>query len=246
MTIRTYKTSSVEHFVERLDAVLGTGREPVWFRGHSNEKWPLLPGYQRYKRPPPESVLINRFRQNANLLVTNRLDNDFDWLFVMQHYGVPTRLLDWTESPLASLYFATLGHPKADADVWALFPLKLNHHASKRPKDAKYVPSFNDTEIVGNYSTLSIETTPLEDINPLAVMATRNNSRIQAQLGVFTISHLSKIPLETIGNKNHLLRFKIPASAKLQIRKQLRRLAVSKFTLFPELSSIGDIMREDL
>src|SRR4051812_45507677 len=65
---------------------------PVWYRGHSKHDWKLVPGFHRLKKPASETGLINKFRQNANLLVEQPPKSDFDWLFVMQHYGVPTRL----------------------------------------------------------------------------------------------------------------------------------------------------------
>src|SRR5713101_8405674 len=88
---------------------LGQGRT-LWFRGHTDVRWKLVPSLVRTRKHwiSDEARLITRFRQNALPLVPagTRTQSDWDWLLQMQHYGAKTRLLDWTESPLAGLYFA--------------------------------------------------------------------------------------------------------------------------------------------
>ena len=244
MAYNKYSIGSVGDLLTRLKADV-QGREPVWFRGQSDATWQLLPGYQRLKNPPPESVLVNRFRQNATLLVNSNVTKKFDWLFHMQHYGAPTRLLDWSESPLYGLYFAVTTNPAKSAALWMLKPLDLNKLATSNPKEAKFIPSFED-QLLDNYSTESIEASNLEGVFPMAALATRNNTRIQAQLGVFTISHRTATAIEEIGSGGHIIKYKISATAKKQILSELRVLGVSKFQLFPELASAGELIRESL
>lgn len=81
--------------------------ETVVYRGISDQEYDLRPGLARYANPDPaiESVLINDF-------LTRRPDafnglSEFDTLAKMQHYGLPTRLLDFTLNPLVALYFAS-------------------------------------------------------------------------------------------------------------------------------------------
>jgi hypothetical protein len=81
---------------------------------------------------------------------------------------------------------------------------------------------------------------------PIAAIATRNNPRIQAQLGVFTISHKRKIPVEDIEGEPHAIKYVIPSSAKKNISEELHRLSIGKFQVFPELSSIGEKLTERL
>ena len=243
--MKTRILRSLPDVVKALRADLKDYAEPVWYRGHGKHGWKLVPGYHRLKKPTSELSLISKFRQNANLLVEQSPRTDFDWLFVMQHYGVPTRLLDWTESPLVALYFAVTEHPHADGALWLLKPIELNKQTTAKAEDAKYIPSFEDPALQ-NYSTIAVERGNLSGILPVAVIATRNNDRIQAQLGVFTISHSTKTPLEEIGSKKHLAKYTIPASAKPKIREDLRLLGFTKFQVFPELASIGENIREAL
>ena len=243
MKDRTIK--SLPDLVDALRDDLKNYPDPVWYRGHSRPEWKLVPGFHRLKKPASEIDLINRFRQNANLLVEQSPKSDFDWLFVMQHYGVPTRLLDWTESPLVGLYFAVTEHPRVDGTLWVLRPIDLNKQTTSKPDEAKYIPSFED-ESLKNYSTIAVEKGNLNGILPIAVIATRNNDRIQAQLGAFTISHGTKTPIEQIGDKKHVAKYTIPAGSKEHINSDLKLLGFTKFQVFPELSSIGDNIRHAL
>lgn len=234
--------NSVCEFLKTLKKKRAKSKALFWYRGHADKSWSLLPGYHRLKSPPPESVLMNRFKQNANLLLTSPPKSSFEWLFIMQHYGVPTRLLDWTESPLVALYFAVTSEKSKAGAVWILDPVKLNQSTKAKPEDYRFVPAFED-ERVSSYDTLSVENSPELGIEPLAVMATRNNARIQAQLGAFTISHKSPKKLEEIGDRSHLTCLEIPADKKPSIAEDLEILAFGKFQVFPELASVGDIVR---
>ncbi len=244
MAYKTYSINTVGELLKYLKKSKND-KQPTWFRGQSDASWQLLPGHQRLKSPPPESVLIQRFKQNATLLVNNVGASQLDWLFYLQHYGVPTRLLDWSESPLFGLYFAVTSNPKKDGALWALNPMELNSLANTNALDNKYLPSFEDS-LLDNYTPLSVEAGSLKGVLPMAAIATRNNPRIQAQLGVFTIAHLTKQPIEEIGNGNHVIKYFISAAAKKEFTAELKLLGISRFQLFPELSSAGEIIKEVL
>lgn len=238
-----------------LISALGRDQEnykgSIWFRGHADKSWKLSPGYLRLKEPPSESTLLKRFKQSAAMLLDRDPKDSFDWLFLLQHYGLPTRLLDWSESPLVALYFAVHDdnehHADVDAAIWCLRPSELNKRANiEDAHEEFFIPSFDDDELK-NYSIESLASGPKRTkLLPIATIATRNNSRIQAQLGVFTIHHLEEVPIEEIGDANHVIKYTIPAKNRSLIRSQLRLLGFSKFTMFPELASIGDNIRRGL
>jgi hypothetical protein len=240
------KIKSVADLLVELKAIQKPNRGPSWFRGHADASWKLLPHYDRLKKPLSETDLLNRFRQNANLLLQTapRTPRDFGWMFLMQHYGVPTRLLDWTESPLVALYFAVSAESdkRKDGALWMLFPLELNKHSTR---EAGYIPSFEDEWLL-NYSVDEYSKGKDNGILPLAAIATRNNPRIQAQLGVFTISHQKKVPIEDIDDGSHCVKFIIPASVKERVCRELEILKVTLFQVFPELTSIGSNLRAEL
>lgn len=178
------------------------------------------------------------------MLIGTAPHDSFDWLFLMQHYGVPTRLLDWSESPLIALYFATEKDDKGKSSaLWSLRPSELNKNAHINNQDEEgFIPSFEDEELK-NYSVESLSQNRRIQLLPLATIATRNNSRIQAQLGVFTIHHHDKTPIELVGDGSHATKYIIPSAAKERLIKELNLLGFNKFQLFPELASVGEIIK---
>lgn len=241
--------SSIEDLLGHLDTDNNGYHGSIWYRGQANRNWTLTPGYLRLTAPPSESTLIKKFKQSAAMLVSNIPNQSFDWLFLMQHYGVPTRLLDWSESPLVALYFAVEGYnnyPKADAALWSLKPSELNKNAGiNNANEEFFIPSFEDVELE-NYSVENLSSNTRTQLRPLATIATRNNSRIQAQHGVFTIHHHDRTPIENIGDSTHVIKYVIPDGARRTIVNQLSLLGFTKFQLFPELASIGDIIKGEL
>ena len=238
--------TSVVALLEALakDSVEYTGT--VWYRGQARSEWPLSPGYMRLTEPPSEATLLMRFKQSAAMLIEKTPRDSFDWLFLMQHFGVPTRLLDWSESPLVALYFAVENNDNDnghDGALWLLHPSELNKNANINNKDEKgYIPSFEDDELKG-YSVESLAQNRKTQLLPVATIATRNNARIQAQLGVFTIHHHDNISIEAVGNSSHIIKYVIPSAAKSVISKQLQLLGFGRFQLFPELASLGAIIK---
>lgn len=241
-------TSIADLILELKELQKEKGRLPVWYRGHANESWELKPYYDRLSKAPVEMELLCKFRQNANLLLSQppSKPNEFSWMFLMQHYGVPTRLLDWTESPLVALYFAlddkNPENKDKDAALWVLYPLELNKHSTA---DSVYIPSFDD-DWLANYSVEQYAKGKDNGILPIAAIATRNNPRIQAQLGVFTISHRKKISIDKIEAGSHCVKLTIPKENKVGLMDEIKTLGISRFQIFPELSSIGECLKEEL
>lgn len=228
---------------EDQDTIPGT----VWFRGHADARWQLLPGFMRVMSDTSETTLLNRFRQSAAMLADRRPATSFDWTFLMQHYGVPTRLLDWSESPLISMYFAVENwqeKPDTDGALWCLWPTALNQNANIVDKvEGQYIPSFDDDELQG-YTVDSLRQNARLELFPVATIATRNNARIQAQMGTFTIHHNKKIAIEEVGDQSHVAKYTIPHAAKEVLAEELKLLGMTRFSLFPELASVGAILKD--
>jgi hypothetical protein len=245
--MKNRQVESISDFLTALREDQATNPGTVWFRGHADAAWQLMPGFMRSTAQTSETTLLNRFRQSAAMLADRRPLSSFDWTFLMQHYGVPTRLLDWSESPLISMYFAVEDwkkRPEIDAALWCLWPTSLNRHANIVDKiEGQYIPSFEDEELQ-SYSTDSLRQNARLELFPVATIATRNNARIQAQMGTFTIHHNKNIAIEDIGNKEHVAKYVIPHGAKETLAAELKLLGMTRFSLFPELASVGAILKE--
>jgi hypothetical protein len=113
-----------------------------WFRGQPHANWPLIPGI--FRTPSKrgniavndalreELMLRQEFERRGRQLLPDQPQNPWEWYFLMQHYGVPTRLLDWTDGAFIALYFAIRhrtrqeGADHADAAVWVVDPWCVN------------------------------------------------------------------------------------------------------------------------
>ena len=233
------KISSVAELVTQLESRIER-KKPIWFRGQSSSKWGLDPSLARdAKTATAESALIKRFKQNAMPHLNSRPTSEWEWLFLMQHYRLPTRLLDWSESPLAALYFAVTGDSAGQAALWCLDPVALNAHASIKFEYSVEVPAFDHDAVLDNYLPSRIASETTSELNPIAAIAQRNSPRIAAQLGTFTITHRTHTKIEAIADAKHVWRYLIPAGKRKTIIKELESLRVNRLTLFPELDSVA-------
>ena len=102
------------------------------FRGQADESWRLKDSMARLLDPVTtmssdycalERIAFKRFRSQAHLVLEpSSVPNEdalLEWWALMQHYGCPTRLLDWTASPFVATYFAAIDEPESDGTLWA-------------------------------------------------------------------------------------------------------------------------------
>jgi hypothetical protein len=184
------------------------------------------------------------FQLRALLELDHKPTNYIDWLFVMQHYGLPTRLIDWTESCLVAIYFAVEDYEKkCNAVVWLLHPWQLNKLKSSFGQ--KSVPPVNKS-IIEQYRfpnhTVSRSGHPVNVKKefPMALRPSHSTRRIIAQRGQFTIHGKEQTGLEKIPNLNRTLqKIIINGNAKLNILRELYLSGISRYTLFPEIEGLS-------
>lgn len=246
MKFRDRRVKKIADLLRVLDEQLDDG-ELVWFRGQSNVTWKLVPGLGRPGfQSLAEMALIKRFKQNAVPHLTNKPSSEWEWLFLMQHHRLKTRLLDWTESPLAGLFFAALENNDKDGALWCIDPVALNRNANIHFDHSLEIPAFDHDDILDNYLPTILASETTSELPPIAAIASRNSPRIAAQLGTLTINHRLFVPIEEVGDKKHVWRLIIPAEAKKVILKELKHLRYSRLTLFPELDSVAEDAQEML
>lgn len=242
MRFRDREIEGIGGLLEVLDDQAKDG-SLVWFRGQSDLAWKLVPGLGRHGRDmvEAENLLIKRFKQNAIPHLSSKPNTEWEWLFLMQHHRLKTRLLDWTESPLVGLFFAVTDTSSKgkDAALWCIDPVALNHHSNIPVDHSLEIPAFDHDDVLNNYLPTTLGKEKISRLKPIAAIAPRNSPRIAAQLGTFTISHRDFIPIEDVDDKKHVWRIIIPSHAKPKILKELEHLRHTRLTVFPELDNVA-------
>lgn len=244
-----YRDRTIKSVSDLLTALKTQTRQHgiVWFRGHARSNWTLVPSLARKKAHlKAEAALIKRFMQNAVPHLDPPPSHEWEWMFLMQHHRAPTRLLDWTESPLAALYFVVSEkeHYNREGALWCLDPVALNRDvANINFKFTNEIPAFGLDKTMENYlpSRLSLEASILK---PVGIVGPRNTARMVAQLGVFTINHGDHTPIENLGSMNHVWRWIVPSTAKKKLFVELKNLGFTALTLFPDLDRVADVSKE--
>ncbi len=225
-----------------------------WFRGEPNTNTtPLLP--KLYRRRPDgskydENYLVQEFRRMAPSigagLAPDRKETDL-WLFLMQHVGMPTRLLDWTEGALIALYFA-LNEEKPV--VWMLNPKELNRLSTKENIPDNLFPLTWIYPLDGstNIGSTNIRAawargdTPLA--LPVAVKPTYIHPRMNAQKSCFTVHGNNDGPIPSLVPSTLLKKYVIMPSRREKILRELALLGITFSNLFPDLDALAHELEE--
>lgn len=231
--------NNIKELLKNLSSHTNSINEPIWFRGHAKKNWKLVPSIFRGKKKK-EIEYLKEFKQKATLFVEPKPHQPHEWLFLMRHHSFPSRLLDWTESPLVATFFIVNDKKCSNDDgiLWVILPLELNRNVpGLRTYDE--LPSFDEDDFLRAYTPKEFTLAkPENKRKTLAFLAPRNSSRMHAQLSVFTINHYDRTPLDKIGNEKHIWKYIIPHRAKNTLRNELELLQITNFQLFPELPYI--------
>ena len=243
MAIKTETITSLsEYFAYIKD--LSKEKNVLWFRGHSSEAYKLAPSiYRAPYNASKESEFMSLFKAKGIKFFPNKADY-FEWLFIMQHYGTPTRLLDWSESAIVALSFATQyrSHENKDSDavVWCLDPFKINELAHVDNGQPTIINICEDSRVSSFYETGGSQ--------PIAILGSYNSERIIAQKGVFTLFPMTaSFNMEEMPQaEEFLIKLIIPANKVSSIAHELYYIGVNEMSLFPEPESISkEIKRFD-
>jgi hypothetical protein len=171
-------------------------------------------------------------------------NDDWEWYFLMQHYGAPTRLLDWTEGALIALYFAVKNNPgHFDSAVWVLDPYDLNQRTigidEVIPPSAQGV-AMRDRRRVRKWLPTRFTGRALPR-QPIAVFPTHIARRISTQRSCFTVHGSDLRGLERLENYRPplLRRIVIPSFHVRDIKQELIDTGIDEATIFPDLDGLG-------
>lgn len=231
-------------------------RSPYVFRGMDVASWPLETSLQRLPKKSNTSTniieksLIRAFRKYAS---AGAFDEKSEWyvLAVAQHNGLPTRVLDWTTSPLIAAHFACGDekYKKDDGAIWCLHAgmlRDLNEQNNSAAGSLRGVAWVYDTRLLEkSFSDLAALDSSL-GINPLMLLwePPSLDSRIANQSGLLSIMNSADESQNDFLMKQsaayHGLVFKIviTASAKSEVRDMLDQNGISERTIYPGLPGL--------
>jgi len=223
-----------------------------FFRGVDRSSYSLDPGLirQPYLDRNLQELEFNiwqDFKTRGRPYLPANLATGWEEMFLMQHHGFPTRLLDWTESLACAVYFATRDiHERLDGAVWALatpFLIKrafgdyATHLHAGSPHLAEY--SFHEK---------LIDVSSFNEKSPLPIVPTFLSPRLIAQHGRFTIHTFKQGSLKDLavedqaefGRQCFLHQIIIPGDNKLLMRHQASVIGgACENTLFPDLDGLS-------
>lgn len=203
------------------------GKRIILYRGQNIDK-ALIPGIARhlYKRSREvnERRMFDEFKRSSYPHLNFKPSNDLEWLTVAQHYGVPTRLLDWTENALAALYFAVNKDPLVDtkAVVW-VFSASMDN---KIFVDDENLDVFKEKE--------------LKIFKPSTII-----DRVGSQFGWFSYhpylhqGYYLRIDKEYVDSDIRIHKILIKEGCSKSILETLEACGINRYSIFRDLDSLG-------
>jgi len=226
-------------------------RPGIAFRGMGCAAAHLGTGLSRLGDEPErlESHLLRNFRKYAHRQSVPH-DSVWNWLAVAQHYGLPTRLLDWTHSPFVALHFATENLDLYDRDgaVWCVDYLQTNQHL---PAPLQEVLHEEGSDVF-TAEMLSAAAASLEAFDGLAaeefvvfLEPPSLDQRIVNQFALFSLLSSPRMSLQAwlARHPETFHRIRIPGALKWEIRDKLDQANITERVLFPGLDGLSRWLR---
>ncbi|WP_061010294.1 FRG domain-containing protein [Vibrio sp. CUB2] len=267
-------TDGLAGFIEKISKIPREKDHTLFFRGHANESFTALPAVFRSipKSEPVEKYIDKESRLYHNMIMQcpdefKDLNSTFDHLVKMQHYSLPTRLLDITTNPLVALYFACSGFIDEGIDGEVLVYQIPNNDIKFYNSDTVSVISNlaqinSDVDlttddgigklihVIKNEKPYFLDKIDKSDLTRVVcVQPKQDNKRIIRQSGAFLLFAMgdefkkntsAKIPAEFLLKEFNI---SILNKDKEGLLASLEHIAISEATLFPEIDNVAKYLK---
>jgi len=214
------------------------------FRGVPNIDYQLIPSIARDTNKGVggdiealEQDMLKEFKRLTLPTLQSQPNTDFEWLFLAQHYGLPTRLLDWTSNPMVALFFAVESEDAVDAQLHI-----VKHMITDDYNDYDYQTANISKEAKEKSPMLGIFALQPEQGEVIFVRPKYTDSRYVNQKSIFSCP---KDPFTPLDLSNHST-IHIKAAWKHQIRDRLKMLGISHSYIYPGLEGASKEIRKHM
>lgn len=205
-----------------------------WYRGHDRGVYTLTPSLFRYREAAEKEKRL--FDYYAQAVVGHPGQKAVSWetVFGMQHYGIPTRLLDWTAKLWIAVFYA-LTPSRVGPCIYILNPLRLNK--KNRIDQLVRVPEDCHFDFDGTFPGNPVR--PI--LHPLAILPTPLNDRMRSQCSRFTVQGAEPEALET-QSPDSVGRIFLDDTACTELQTFLDDTNITPFVLFPDHEGIAQFV----
>ena len=268
------RADNLASFIEEISKISRKKNHTLFFRGHANDSFTALPTiFRTIPKSMPLEKYIDKEAQLFHNMIMQCPDefkgsvSTFDHLVKMQHYGLPTRLLDITTNPLVALYFACSGYIEEGNDgevlIYQIPNDEIKFYNSDTVSVISNIAQINNDYDMNNdncrekfihiikhekpYFLNKIDNNDLTRV--VCVQPKQDNKRIIKQSGAFLLFAMgkglkkntpAKIPSRYILKK---LNIAIPNKNKEQFLASLEYVSISEATLFPEIDNVAKFLK---
>ena len=261
--VQNYRIASLIDYIKVIQDIYRNEKpkKHLFFRGHSKVSYKLIPSV--FRENYSEKDILLDFKQYAP---EHHLEYDFIYdcdkvLGDMQHYGLPTRLLDWSISPLVGLYFACRKSNNGDDEDGCVFIFNPWSYNSKIVKNYG-IPEIHQIHIISRALLayrwniediikylqkrfINVDLTEEDILKPISFVSPYTNKRKVYQRGCFTIHGRDHVNLDFWDEAQESIKYiTINQSDKANIQNELNILYVNEYSIYPDFDGMSEMIKK--